>query len=237
MAKAQLTLTLGRFSISQSTHRRTREALHLRDQSRELEELAHPETTAFAASPQLGEPELRTQLELGSPVSEQDSAGLGPILGVVGPDALGPITGSLLVRDEAAPELFGVGIDLEVRVRCAVIPYLVKLLHGSPHRALRARRRAAFLQQNRRGRCRAEAKIQVRRLPAPSLSEEQRSCTIPGHQVGPCRRVSRRRGGADAAPTLLSQAVVAHGELDDEDEHRLPHRTTRHDDAGRAEWS
>ena len=34
-------------------------------------------------------------------------------------------------------------------------------------------------------------------------------------------------------PTLLSQAVVAHTvELDDEDEHRLPHRTTRHDDAG-----
>ena len=34
-------------------------------------------------------------------------------------------------------------------------------------------------------------------------------------------------------PTLLSQAVVAHTvELDNEAEHRLPHRTTRHDDAG-----
>jgi DNA-binding MarR family transcriptional regulator len=34
-------------------------------------------------------------------------------------------------------------------------------------------------------------------------------------------------------PTLLSQALVAHTmELDDEAEHRLPHRTTRHDVAG-----
>ena len=32
-------------------------------------------------------------------------------------------------------------------------------------------------------------------------------------------------------PTLLSQALVAHTvELDNEAEHRLPHRTTRHDD-------
>ena len=32
-------------------------------------------------------------------------------------------------------------------------------------------------------------------------------------------------------PTLLSQALVAHTvELDNEAEHRLPHRTTQHDD-------
>ena len=126
--------------MSQSTQSDPGMPCTSRDQGRELEELVHRQASALAEAPQLGEAELVAQLGLGVPVREQQRAGPEHVFGVVGPHALGPVPGIVLVRDQAAPQLLGIRIELQLGLRCDIVPALVELLHRSPSGALRADR-------------------------------------------------------------------------------------------------
>ena len=104
----------------------------------------------------------------------------------------GPVAGKLLVRNEAPPELLRVGIELEVGVRCPLVPNVVKRLHGSPQGAA-CRQHAAFLHQNRRGGRRPEAKIQVGKPRVPVLGTGAGSAARHHGHVARCPTGRRRR--------------------------------------------
>ncbi len=138
-ASAQFWLTSGRPNISQSTHSDPGRPCTRVIRAESSEELLHRQAATVAARPQLGEAGARRPARSRRPPSANRS----------GPDsntssaswdqhALGPVPRRVLVGNEAAPQLLRIGIELDVRVRCAVIKYVVKVLHDSPYRALRA---------------------------------------------------------------------------------------------------
>ena len=69
--------------MSQSRTEAARQAQHLGDEGRELEELVHRQATALAVAPQFGEADLVASSTSDPLVGEQQGADLGPLCGVV----------------------------------------------------------------------------------------------------------------------------------------------------------